>query len=147
MKTHPLNPQRLRQIPQHFSWVDHRLVRQGHLQRCDHAALSLYLFYLTVADALGMSYYSDPRLRSSLSMTQVQLNTARQRLITQGMIAYARPFVQVLSLDEPTLTDDSRKPQTPQLNQPPVLIASITHPKKRKKYLKALRAQLGGQHD
>ncbi len=27
-------PERIRQIPAHFSWVDHRLVRERYIERC-----------------------------------------------------------------------------------------------------------------
>jgi hypothetical protein len=47
---HLLRPQRLRQIPASFSWVDHRLVRNDYLARADHGAWALYLF---LADLLA----------------------------------------------------------------------------------------------
>ena len=67
---HLLRPDRLRQIPPSFSWVDHRLVRHEHLRHTGPVAWALYLFLVTVADAEGLSYYSDAsivRLRHSLS--------------------------------------------------------------------------------
>ncbi len=141
----PINPQRLRRIPHQFSWVDHRLVRQGYLQRCDHRALSLYLFYLTVADANGMSYYADPRLMTNLTMTQNQLNAARQCLITQGLIAYVRPFVQVLSLGGST-TVHSQALQTSlktshQQHASPATQTPVSQ-EKTKAHLQKLQAQL-----
>jgi hypothetical protein len=51
--------ERLRRVPPQFNWVDHRLVRDKHICRCSVQALALYLFLLTVADAEGLSYYSD----------------------------------------------------------------------------------------
>lgn len=51
MKKHLIRPDRLRQVPTGFSWVDHRLVRQNHLERCDCVDLALYLFLITVSDA------------------------------------------------------------------------------------------------
>ena len=42
-------PERIRQIPAHFSWVDHRLVRERYIERCDACAAALYLFLVTVA--------------------------------------------------------------------------------------------------
>jgi len=102
MKKDPICVQQLRYIPKQFSWIDQRLVQQGYLQQCDHIALSLYLFFLTVADANGMSYYADASLMAKVSMTKNQLYAARQCLITQGLIAHAPPLVQVLSLDKPT---------------------------------------------
>ena len=59
MKKHLIRPDRLRQVPTGFSWVDHRLVRQNYLEHCDCVDLALYLFLITVSDAQGLSYYSD----------------------------------------------------------------------------------------
>ena len=55
-----LCPERVRKIPKQFSWIDQRLVREGHIERLSHRATALYLFLVTVADARGLSYYSDP---------------------------------------------------------------------------------------
>jgi len=54
-----LRAERLRRVPTQFSWVDQRLVREGHLERCGLDALGLYLVLVTVADAQGLSYYSE----------------------------------------------------------------------------------------
>lgn len=94
-----LCPERVRQIPAQFSWVDHRLIRERHIERCDPPAAALYLFLVTVADAQGLSYYSDAVLVRCLSMTAVRLSQARGDLIRVGLIAYQRPLYQVLSLD------------------------------------------------
>ena len=48
-----LCPERIRQIPPQFSWVDHRLVRERYLDRCNPPAAALYLFLVTVADVQG----------------------------------------------------------------------------------------------
>ena len=93
--------ERVRQIPAQFSWVDHRLVRERYIERCDPAAAALYLFLLTVADAQGLSYYSDAALDRCLSLTTAGLSQARSDLIGIGLIAYQRPLYQVLSLDLP----------------------------------------------
>ena len=69
-----LCPARLRQIPAQFSWVDHRLVRDRHIERCDPPAAALYLFLITVADEQGLSYYSDTALARVLSMTPARLS-------------------------------------------------------------------------
>ena len=52
-----LRPERVRVVPSQFSWLDHRLVRERHVDRCSTEALALYLFLVTVADAKGLSYY------------------------------------------------------------------------------------------
>jgi hypothetical protein len=50
MKKHLIRPDRLRQVPIGFNWVDHRLVRENYLERCDCVDLALYLFLVTVSD-------------------------------------------------------------------------------------------------
>jgi len=100
-----LCPQRIRQIPAQFSWVDHRLVRDRHIERCDPPAAALYLFLVTVADGEGLSYYSDAALVRCLSMSTARLGQARDDLLRSGLIAYQRPLYQVLSLEVPPRSD------------------------------------------
>src|SRR6266571_5785045 len=95
----PLSLAQLRQVPQQFSWVDQRLVRERYIDQLNHAACALYLFLVTVADAQGLSYYADPSLCQRLALTSTELHQARQALITRGLVAYQRPLYQVLALD------------------------------------------------
>ena len=99
VKKHLIYPQRMRRIPSQFSWVDHRLVRERHIESCSHPALALYLFLVTVADEQGLSYYSDPSLMTRLCMDVQTLDSARQNLIRAGLVAYESPLYQVLSLE------------------------------------------------
>ena len=99
MYKQPLRPDRLRHVPAQFSWVDHRLVREGHLRRATPNGLALYLFLITVADAQGMSYYGDTRCAQYLGMDIPAMQAARRSLIEAGLIAYTCPLYQVLSLD------------------------------------------------
>lgn len=94
-----LRPEALRRIPSQFSWIDQRLVRDRHIERCDAQALALYLFLVTVADAQGLSYYGEAALARSLSMAVSRLQQARADLIGADLIAYERPLYQVLGLD------------------------------------------------
>lgn len=98
----PLRPDRLRQVPAQFSWLDHRLVREGHLRRVSPEGLALYLFLVTVADAQGLSYYGDRSAAEHLALSVPELQVARTSLIEADLIAYARPLYQVLSLDPVT---------------------------------------------
>jgi hypothetical protein len=113
IKKRPIYPQRLRRIPSQFSWVDHRLVRDRHIESCSHPALALYLFLVTVADQEGLSYYSDPSLMSRLGMDAQTLSSARQDLISAGLVAYEEPLYQVLSLD-PVMESSPFSPQAAQ---------------------------------
>lgn len=94
-----LIPERLRRVPAQFSWVDQRLVRDRHIERCDAQACALYLFLVTVADAQGLSYYCDAALASRLSIEPERLAQARTALLRLGLVAYERPLYQVLALD------------------------------------------------
>jgi len=98
IRKHVLCPQRLRKTPPQFSWLDHRLVRQDHIRRCDCRGWALYLLLVTVGDAEGLSYYSDTRVADLLSMDGRDLRDARRQLLEADLIAYERPLYQVLSL-------------------------------------------------
>lgn len=49
----PIFPEGVRQVPKQFSWLDHRLIRDHHIEQCSHPAAALYLFLVTVGDARG----------------------------------------------------------------------------------------------
>ncbi len=99
----PVMKNRIRQIPKSFSWVDHRLVRQGYIEACTHEQSALYLFLVCVADAQGLSYYSDKAIMKKLDMDIQGLGKARSGLIKNNLIAWQEPIYQVLSL-EPKIT-------------------------------------------
>ena len=61
---------------------------------------ALYLFLVTVADAQGLSYYSDASLTARLPLDHRALLNARQALISADLVAFEPPLYQVLSLDE-----------------------------------------------
>ena len=100
VQKHPLCPDRIRKVPKQFSWIDHRLVRDRHIDRCSHQAAALYLLLVTVADAQGLSYYSDRSLSQRLSMDENCLAVARQDLIRIELVAYKHPLYQVLALQD-----------------------------------------------
>mgnify|MGYP001286614399 CR=1 FL=1 len=95
-----LNPERQRQVPAHFSWLDHRLVREHYIEKADAWAWALYLVLVTVADANGLSYYGDASLSRRLRLDGPRLARARRDLIDLDLIAYDPPLYQVLSLSE-----------------------------------------------
>lgn len=93
-----LRPERLRQVPPQFSWVDHALVQRRLIDRCDARSAALYLFLVTVADAQGLSYYGSHTLAKRLGMSAEELAAARARLIEMDLLAYEAPLFQVLAL-------------------------------------------------
>ena len=116
-----LNPQRCRRVPRQFSWVDQRLVRDSYLTRCSTQALALYLLLVTVADAQGLSYYSDKTITQWLSLDKHALIQARQQLLRLGLIAFERPLYQVLALDDSPPTAQRRQADT----RPSAMIAQL----------------------
>jgi hypothetical protein len=91
-------PQRERQLPAHWSWIDHRLVREDYMKGCSPRAWTLYLFLLCVGDAQGLSYYSDRSAARALGWSTDQLGAARAQLIAADLVAYQKPLYQVLEL-------------------------------------------------
>jgi hypothetical protein len=99
MHKRPISVPKLRKVPPQFSWVDQRLVRDGYIEQLSHEACALYLFLVTVADAQGLSFYSERSLCQRLSMTPAVLRLARLALIACALVAYQPPLYQVLALD------------------------------------------------
>ena len=97
-----LRPERLRQVPEQFSWVDQALVQRHYIDRCDARAAALYLFLITVSDAQGLSYYGEATLTARLHLSSEELVAARAQLIKIELIAYQAPLYQVLALSGTT---------------------------------------------
>jgi hypothetical protein len=99
IEKHLLCPERVRRVPPHFSWVDHRLVRDRHLRHADAKAWALYLVLVTVGDEHGLSYYGDATLGRLLSLGPEEVRVARGQLLAAALIAHEAPLYQVLSLE------------------------------------------------
>lgn len=113
MKTvkHVLRPERLRQVPEQFSWIDQALVQRHFIDRCDTRAAALYLFLVTVADAQGLSYYGTATIAGRLHLSADELGAARTQLMELDLLAYQAPLYQVLSL--------TNGPMVPRAPRPP----------------------------
>jgi hypothetical protein len=104
-----LVPQRVRNIPRSFAWIDHRLRSEGFLPRLRPEDLGLYLFLVLAADQRGLSCWRLDRIQKALSnFDRHTLWEARSRLAKLDLIAY-RPWrhddpdgcYQVLSVQRP----------------------------------------------
>lgn len=95
----PILPHMIRRVPDQFSWIDHRLVRERFIDYLSHEASTLYLFLVTVSDNRGLSYYGDETLTKRLSMERIALLEARNTLVRHHLVAYRKPLYQVLALD------------------------------------------------
>jgi hypothetical protein len=86
-------------VPGSFSWIDHRLVRDGHIKKCSLQAAALYLFLVCVGDSRGLSYYGDASICRHLAFDEPALANARSELVRNGLLAWKTPLYQVLSLE------------------------------------------------
>ena len=100
MEKLPVMAGRVRRIPKGFGWVDHRLVRDGHLRECSTDGAALYLVLATVADQDGLSYYGDNLLCAMLGWSRIRLGKARENLQGADLVAWSEPIYQVLELAE-----------------------------------------------
>lgn len=97
----PVCRDRIRSIPRGFGWVDHRLVRDGYVEKCSPRALALYLFLVTVADGEGVSWWSERSLAARLGIEVESLRQARTELQAADLVAFEHPVWQVLQLKGP----------------------------------------------
>jgi hypothetical protein len=101
-------PDRLRRIRGTFSWIDHRLLRNGHLQKLSRDEIALYTFLVLVGDKNGVSFYRLEKICQYLDdMDWSDFHRARRVLIENDLIAFQpfsphepNGFYQVLSLDQ-----------------------------------------------
>lgn len=92
--------ERVRRVPRQFSWVDHRLVRDGFCRRCRPEDLALYLLLVTAGDAEGLSYYGDRSVARLINLPLEGVAAARDGLLRADLIAHRPPLYQVLELPE-----------------------------------------------
>ena len=117
-----LLPQRLRQVPEQFSWIDQALVQRHLIDRCDARAAALYLFLVTVADAQGLSYYGSASLMQRLHLSTEELGAARQQLIDLELLAYQAPLYQVLAIAGTTAAPRTASTSTTPPPPPPAAV-------------------------
>lgn len=112
-------PSRVRRIGNgSFAWIDHRLLRRGHLARMTHHDQSLYLFLVLAADRNGVSFYRKEKVCDLLDLDFGQFEIARDRLVEMGLVAFEpyrvgtpNGFHQVLSLDDSAAKGQTLLPQ------------------------------------
>jgi hypothetical protein len=109
-KPHIPQPQDVRRITGSFAWIDHRLLRNGHLQAMTHQEIALYLFLVLVADRYGVSFYRKEKICELVALDFEQFEVARDRLISQDLIAFEpysaftpNGYYQVLAVNETSL--------------------------------------------
>ena len=122
-----LRPERVRLVPEQFSWIDQALVQHHFIDRCDTHSAALYLFLVTVADAQGLSYYATSTIAARLHLSTDEIGAARAHLMALDLIAYQSPLYQVLSLTDGQTAPRPSKviPRPRQTNCAPVSLAQL----------------------
>ena len=84
-----LLPNRLRQMPPSFAWIDHRLRSSGLHAMLEPAEIGLYLFLTLAADKQGLSCWRLDRIESEMPcFDRSTLWKARDRLLALDLIAF-----------------------------------------------------------
>jgi hypothetical protein len=92
-------PDRVRSLPPHFAWADHRLRDLLHKLTLEETAL---LFFLHLAaNKKGCSFWADPTVAKKLGLREGEVIQARQGLLQKRFIAYRYPLYQLLPLEDP----------------------------------------------
>lgn len=92
----PVDPARVRALPRHFAWADHRL--RDRLGELTLEETALLFFLHLAADKNGCSYWSDAALSKKLRLREGLIVSARAGLIAHGLVAYRYPLYQLLPL-------------------------------------------------
>jgi hypothetical protein len=91
----PIDPARVRKLPPHFAWADHRL--RDLLGELSLEEIALLFFLHLAADKNGCSLWSDSTIAKKLRLREGQVVSARVGLLSRGLIAYRYPLYQLLS--------------------------------------------------
>ena len=95
----PVAPTRVRTLPRHFAWLDHRL--RERLRELSLEEIALLVFLHLAADQHGLSFWADATIAKKLGLREGDIRHARAQLVGQGLIAYRSPLYQLLPLDGP----------------------------------------------
>lgn len=94
----PVDPARVRTLPPHFAWADHRL--RDRLQDLALEEIALLFFLHLAADKTGCSFWADSTLAKRLGLKEGDVIQARYALLSRGFIAYRYPLYQILPLED-----------------------------------------------
>lgn len=100
------SPDRVRSIRAGtFGWIDHRLVRDGHIQKLSLEDIAVYVFLVLAADRFGVSHWRPDVMGKHLGLDVSDVRRAVARLIDFDLVAFksynshsSDGFFQVLSL-------------------------------------------------
>jgi hypothetical protein len=96
--TEPVDASRVRTLPAHFAWADHRL--RDRLAGLSLEEIALLFFLHLAADKAGLSFWADATIARRLELTEGAVATARLGLLRKGFIAYRYPLYQLLAVED-----------------------------------------------
>ncbi|MFQ6113152.1 MAG: hypothetical protein ACE5NG_03570 [bacterium] len=129
----PIEPGRVRKITGSFSWVDHRLLHDGHLAAMTPEEMLLYFFLVLVGDRNGVSFWSYDRICRLLKLPLERFIEARDRLVSKSLIAAKSGRFQVLQLPEKLPASGPRTTATAGKSGPQSLAEIFAEMAQRKK--------------
>lgn len=94
----PVLPERVRALPRHFAWADHRL--RDRLAALTPVEVALLFFLHLVADRNGCSFWADGTIAKKLGLKEGDVIEARYALLGKGFIAYRYPLFQILPVED-----------------------------------------------
>jgi hypothetical protein len=97
----PVDPERVRSLPRHFAWVDHRL--RDYLHALSLEEIALLFFLHLAADKTGCSFWSDSTIAKRLGLREGHVVSARHGLLGKRLVAYRFPLYQILPLEDARL--------------------------------------------
>ena len=93
----PVDPTRVRALPLHFAWADHRL--RDVLHRLTLEEIALLFFLHLAADRNGCSFWADATIAKKVGLLEGEVVRARHGLLQKGFVAYRFPLYQVLPFE------------------------------------------------
>ena len=93
-----VDPTRVRTLPAHFAWIDHRL--RDRLRDFSLEEIALLLFLHLAADRTGCSFWADATIAKKLGLREGDVIQARYRLVAKGLVVYRDPLYQLLPLED-----------------------------------------------
>ncbi|MBI3097148.1 MAG: hypothetical protein HYY93_02715 [Planctomycetes bacterium] len=89
---------RLRRLPKHFAWIDHRL--RDRLSGLSLEEIAILFFLHLAADPNGCSFWADSTIAKRLGLREGDIVQARFALLQKRLIAYRYPLYQLLGLED-----------------------------------------------
>jgi hypothetical protein len=93
----PVDPDRIRVLPRHFAWADHRL--RDVLRQLSLEEIALLFFLHLAADRNGCSFWADSTVAKKLDILEGAVVRSRHGLIQKGFVAYRFPLHQILPFE------------------------------------------------